>query len=61
MKSHKSEKLQKIGLRVAHKPDSQDICFVPDGDYDKFIRENTNAVIPKGNFVDKTVMYLANT
>ena len=44
---------EKIGLRVAHKPDSQDICFVPDGDYDKFIRENTNAVIPKGNFVDK--------
>ena len=44
---------EKIGLRVAHKPDSQDICFVPDEDYDKFIRENTNAVIPKGNFVDK--------
>ena len=44
---------ENIGLPIAHKPDSQDICFVPDGDYDKFIRENTNAVIPKGNFVDK--------
>src|SRR3546814_4849848 len=26
------------GLRVAGKPDSQDICFVPDGDYAKVVR-----------------------
>lgn len=26
------------GLRVANKPDSQDICFVPDGDYAKIVR-----------------------
>ncbi|MBO9498803.1 MAG: tRNA 2-thiouridine(34) synthase MnmA [Novosphingobium sp.] len=26
------------GLRVADKPDSQDICFVPDGDYAKIVR-----------------------
>ncbi|MFT4025282.1 MAG: tRNA 2-thiouridine(34) synthase MnmA [Novosphingobium sp.] len=26
------------GLRVAAKPDSQDICFVPDGDYAKVVR-----------------------
>ena len=26
------------GLRVAAKPDSQDICFVPDGDYAKIVR-----------------------
>ena len=26
-------------LPVAHKPDSQDICFVPDGDYASFIEE----------------------
>ncbi|MEI3161940.1 MAG: tRNA 2-thiouridine(34) synthase MnmA [Lachnospirales bacterium] len=43
---------EKIGLRVAHKPDSQDICFVPEGDYGTFIKENTNAVIPEGDFVD---------
>lgn len=24
---------QRLGLRVAHKPDSQDLCFVPDGSY----------------------------
>ncbi len=43
---------EKIGLRVANKPDSQDICFVPDGDYSRFIRENTNAVVTEGDFVD---------
>lgn len=43
---------EKIGLRVANKPDSQDICFVPDGDYGAFIKENTNAEIPEGDFVD---------
>ncbi len=43
---------KKIGLDVADKPDSQDICFVPDGDYGKFIKENTIADMAKGNFVD---------
>ena len=33
------------GLRVAAKPDSQDICFVPDGDYAKVVR----AVRPEGD------------
>lgn len=42
---------EKIGLAVADKPDSQDICFVPDGDYASFIRENTGKEIPEGNFV----------
>lgn len=41
-----------IGLAVANKPDSQDICFIPDNDYAKFIHENTNEEIPEGNFVD---------
>ena len=41
-----------IGLIVANKPDSQDICFIPDNDYAKFIHENTNEEIPEGNFVD---------
>ncbi|MFR4580003.1 MAG: hypothetical protein ACLT76_10630 [Clostridium fessum] len=30
-------------LPVAHKPDSQEICFVPDNDYAKFIEENTES------------------
>lgn len=45
---------EEIGLRVANKPDSQDICFVPDGDYASFIEEETDAVIPEGNFVSET-------
>ncbi len=40
-----------INLRVANKPDSQDICFVPDGDYASFIEENMEEKIPEGNFV----------
>jgi len=43
---------RKIGLSVAHKPDSQEICFVPDNDYAKFIEENTNKTIMPGNFVN---------
>ena len=34
---------ENIGLLVAHKPDSQDICFVPDGDYATYIEENIAA------------------
>jgi tRNA-specific 2-thiouridylase len=40
-----------IGLAVAHKPDSMEICFVPDQDYAGFIRENSSCEIPEGNFV----------
>lgn len=42
---------EKIGLKVASKPDSQDICFVPDGDYARFIEEKEGKRVPKGNFV----------
>lgn len=41
----------KIGLQVANKPDSQDICFVPDKDYASYIEENAGVQIPEGNFV----------
>ncbi len=45
---------RKYGLPVAHKPDSQDICFVPDNDYAGFIdRETEGRVPPPGNFVTK--------
>ena len=41
------------GLAVAHKPDSQEICFVPDDDYAGFIdREAGDRVPGPGNFVD---------
>lgn len=40
-----------LGLSVANKPDSQDICFV-DHDYGQFIEKMTGMEIPTGNFVD---------
>ena len=43
---------EKIGLEVAHKSDSQDICFVPDGDYAKFIENYLGKTYPDGDFVD---------
>lgn len=43
---------EEIGLQVAHKADSQEICFIPDHDYAKFIEENSGAVPGPGNFVD---------
>lgn len=42
---------EEIGLPVAHKPDSMEICFVPDQDYARFISENSGHVVPEGNFV----------
>lgn len=38
-------------LSVAGKPDSQEICFIPDHDYGRFIKENTGQEIKEGNFV----------
>lgn len=43
---------EKIHLPVAHKQDSQDICFIPDGDYAGFIERETGATFKPGNFVD---------
>ncbi len=41
------------GFLNAHKKDSQDICFVPDGDYAAFIRRYTGRDYPAGDFVDE--------
>lgn len=42
---------EKINLRVANKPDSQEICFIPDDDYGRFIEEYSGKKFSKGNFV----------
>ncbi len=49
---------EKINFRIANKPDSQDICFVPDGDYASYIEEEAGVKVPEGNFVltDGTVL-----
>lgn len=36
----------------AKKGDSQDICFIPDGDYASFIEGRLDYTLPKGNFID---------
>nr|WP_245647611.1 tRNA 2-thiouridine(34) synthase MnmA [Novosphingobium lentum] len=43
---------QDLGLAVAAKPDSQDICFVPDGDYAKVVRSVRPEADAPGNIVD---------
>ena len=39
-------------LKVANKPDSEDICFVPDGNYKKFLENNSNIKPKQGNIVN---------
>jgi len=46
------EMAKEFGLPVATKPDSQEICFVEDNDYGRYIRENTDYDIVPGDFVD---------
>lgn len=43
---------EEAGLRVAHKPDSQEICFVEDNDYAGFLERYTGKKAPEGDFVD---------
>lgn len=43
---------EKQGFVNANKKDSQDICFVPDGDYASFIEAYTGKKYPQGNFID---------
>ena len=39
-------------LKVANKPDSEDICFVPDGNYKKFLETNSDIKPKEGNIVN---------
>ena len=39
-------------LKVANKPDSEDICFVPDGNYKRFLENNSDIKPKKGNIVN---------
>jgi tRNA-specific 2-thiouridylase len=40
-------------LPSASKPDSQDICFIGDGDYRNFLKRNYGSLIQSGNIVDQ--------
>ncbi len=43
---------KQFGLDVAEKPDSQDICFVPDGDYRRFLSDYLGVSPVPGTMVD---------
>tara|TARA_A100001011_G_scaffold113704_1_gene120329 strand:+ start:18 stop:1148 length:1131 start_codon:yes stop_codon:yes gene_type:complete len=43
---------KKLNLNVAEKPDSQDICFVPNGDYSSVIKKYRPESFQHGNIVD---------
>ena len=51
-KSEIREIAEKHGFLNARKKDSQDICFVPDGDYAGFLERFTGKTYAPGNFVD---------
>ena len=57
-KTEVREIAEENGFVNARKHDSQDICFVPDGDYAKFIEKYTGKKTPEGDFVDKEGNYI---
>lgn len=50
-KSGVRELAEKNGFSNAKKGESQDICFVPDGDYARFIEKYSGRVFPEGDFL----------
>lgn len=44
---------EKHGLLTAKKPDSQEICFIPDNDYAKFLEQSGKVKSEKGNIINK--------
>lgn len=51
-KSETRQIAESLGFVNARKRDSQDICFVPDGDYASFIENYTQKKYPPGKFID---------
>ena len=51
-KNRVRELAREFGLPVHDKPDSQEICFVPDNDYARLVRKRTPAAIRPGEVVD---------
>jgi len=52
-KARVREMAAELGLSVAAKPDSQDICFVPDGDYAAVVRRLRPDAVRPGEIVDE--------
>jgi tRNA-uridine 2-sulfurtransferase len=52
LKTEVRERARALGLRVAEKRDSQEICFVPGDDYAAVVERRASSPIPPGNIVD---------
>ena len=52
-KSEVREIAAELGLSIANKPDSQEICFIPDNNYGGYIANSGRGIIKPGNFVDE--------
>jgi len=50
-KTEVRQEARRLALQVAEKPDSQEICFVPDGDYASFVAKNAPSVVQAGAIV----------
>lgn len=61
-KSETRRLADELNLPVAHKPDSQEICFVPNDDYKNFIssREPTAQALKSGEIIDSSGKVLGN-
>lgn len=52
-KTHTRELAKEWNLPVFNKPESQDICFIPDNDYKGFLRHEDSKMFRKGKFIDQ--------
>lgn len=59
-KAETRELADKLGLQTAFKPDSQDICFVPEGRYSDVIKRIYPEAVKSGNIVDLVGNVLGN-
>ena len=57
-KSETRKLAHKFGIKVADKPESQDICFIPDGNYTSFLSKYAGFGV-KGQIVDKFGKFLS--
>lgn len=52
IKTELREDARKMGLAAADKPESQEICFIPDGDYAAYIENALKTSFPEGDITD---------
>lgn len=48
------KKAEELGIPTANKPDSMEICFIPDKDYAAFLKDRLGELPPEGDFVDES-------